>query len=120
MRSRARAVLLVAAVSLTAASALPAQRPASAGITRSAAAPELAAPRLLSPLVTVSSTPTSPWPYVVIGAFVGGVATVAALSWSIDQSGKDCVCSPLTFAPIAAGGAVLGGAAGYVVYRIRR
>ncbi|HJQ20780.1 MAG TPA: hypothetical protein VJ867_10550 [Gemmatimonadaceae bacterium] len=59
--------------------------------------------------------------YVLYGALVGVVAFGVGLEmWVENMSASDeCLCSPLGFAPAFAGAAVIGGAAGYVVYRIR-
>jgi hypothetical protein len=59
------------------------------------------------------------WPYVVGGALVGAVATAGGIALVLSHGETECICSPIAFAPVIAGGAVLGAGAGYVVYRIR-
>ena len=118
MRSHFSAFRAVVALSLCAPCALSAQQPTRAGIAHSGALQRVTEGSM-PPMVRVLQPPASPWPYVAIGAFVGGVATVAAVSWSLEQSGKECICSPMTFVPVVVGGAVLGGTGGYIVYRIR-
>lgn len=114
-----RARLGVVASTLMLGAPVQAQGLVRAGITRSNDAVRLDAALPVAPVIVAPSRPASPWPYVLVGAFVGGVATVAAISWSTEQSGKDCICSPIMFAPVVLGGAALGGAGGYIVYRIR-
>jgi len=121
MKNLAGSVLCVVVMGLSVTTVLPAQQPMRAGIDRpSTETVRLHSAQPLRPLVAARDADTSPWPYVVVGAFLGGVVTVAALAWSVDQNAKDCICSPIMFAPVVAGGAVIGGTGGYLVYRIRR
>ena len=119
MKHHARTVSAILAASLSIAAPLPAQQLLPAGIIRSTDSFRVDAAPFADQAIVTPSRPASPWPYVLVGAFVGGVATVAAISWTTEQSGKDCICSPIMFAPIVIGGAALGGAGGYIVYRIR-
>lgn len=57
------------------------------------------------------------WPYVAGGAALGALATAGGLALAHAKS--ECICSPLAFAPVVAGGAGLGAGAGYLVYRVR-
>jgi hypothetical protein len=55
--------------------------------------------------------------HVVVGALVGSTAVVAGL-WLFPSD--EAILVPATFIPGAVGGAVIGGAVGWIVYRIRR
>ena len=59
------------------------------------------------------------WPYVAAGAAVGAVVTVGGIALALAHDKTECICSPITFAPVVVAGAALGAGGGYVVYRVR-
>lgn len=59
-------------------------------------------------------------PYVLTGGLIGAGATAGIIWVSLARSNTECVCSPAAFAPVVAGGAVIGALVGAVVYAARR
>ena len=57
------------------------------------------------------------WPYVVGGAVLGGLLMAGGIALAID--GTDSLTHPIAYVPAVAGAAVVGGGAGYLVFRIR-
>lgn len=56
--------------------------------------------------------------YVVMGALIGGVGTVALLAYALESSNSECMCGPIVFLPVIAVGTVVGAGMGAIVYAI--
>lgn len=57
--------------------------------------------------------------YVGIGALAGGLTSIGVLGLYLSKSNDECICSPIVFAPVVLGSAVLGASVGYLAYRSR-
>ena len=76
---------------------------------------------LLEPSSAVMTRqPPSVVPYMLTGGLIGAGATAGIIWVSLARSNTECICSPAAFAPVVAGGAVIGALVGAVVYAARR
>ena len=115
MRHLVRSSLVVAFLTTMSLRAAEAQRQtdAVAGVRHS----EVVLLEAVAPLAT--KRPPAMGPYVVVGGLIGAAATIGAIWISLARSDTECICGPAVFAPVVAGGAVLGGVVGLIVYGVR-
>jgi hypothetical protein len=74
---------------------------------------------VVPPLHAPSARPRArAWPYVVGGAVLGGAIMAGGIALAL-QGAESSLTHPVAYVPAVAGAAVLGGAGGYVVYRLR-
>ena len=116
MRRRAPSVLLVAVLLSSSSSGVGAQRRTQAEVGARHSRVVL----LEQPGAVVPGRPAAIRPYVLAGSLIGAGATVGAIWISLARSNTECICSPLEFAPVVVGGAVVGALLGVAVYAARR